>query len=298
MKHEHLIRLFGHSEFSPEVVELLTQLHVPGNRPEERVCWRNFNSAKWDLSFTFLSKNNYKFDYGPVAKEYIQEYDESILEEINFGGTGKGIVYPYSLPFGLNFGDSRDTVKEKVGIRKAESGQASYGSYLVFYTADYRLMTAFDFDEKLIWVRVKPYEINFLRKQELTRSLKSQNGNLDVKAVDRLTAFKESSPTAAWKERLSDGDTNFTAENIRAIETHLSLFIDQLCKATTERKAAAVYAAVKKLTIAINGVNNKHDGFIETLEREELGAYIHEAVRMTGFQLEDEVDLTEEWREW
>src|SRR5262245_5941037 len=116
MTYQDIFVLFGYSEFSPEIKELLPKLHIPSERPKESVCWRRFQSDKWDLSLTFLGKGNYRHDYGPV-KEYISDVDESFLEEINFGGTGKGIKYPHALPYDLNWEDSPESVQQKIPVK-------------------------------------------------------------------------------------------------------------------------------------------------------------------------------------
>lgn len=53
---------------------------------------------------------------------------------------------------------------------------------------------------------------------------------------------------------------------------------------------------VKEVVININELNDEHDHFIETMEREDLYEFIDTAARIAG--LESEEDITEEWREW
>ena len=113
MTYQDIINLFGHSELSPEVKEIFSILHITEDRPEMSISWRTYQSDKWDLSLNFRAKNNYKGDYGSVIKEYVTDYDESFLEEVNFGGTGKGVNYPYSLPYNLKWGDSTESVQKK-----------------------------------------------------------------------------------------------------------------------------------------------------------------------------------------
>ena len=52
-----------------------------------------------------------------------------------------------------------------------------------------------------------------------------------------------------------------------------------------------------KLVDTINKINDKY-GLIETLERDELGEWINILVRKTGIILDDNMDVTEEYREW
>lgn len=298
MTYQSIINLFGYSEFSPEVKAIFPKLHIPVDRPEMSICWRTFQSEKWDVALTFRAKNNYNCDYGPVMKEYTNENDESFLEEIIFGGTGRGIKYPDDLPFNLIFGDSPELVQQKISIKKSESRPASYGSYMVFNLEDYWLLTAFDFDKKLIWLRIKIHEQSFKRKRDLTKSLRLQNKNLSISNFHELQLLKKISPAVAWRIRMKDGDDNLTAKNIEESEKLLSAFLDKLLVATEQKNARSIFVAAKKVTQGFNKLNDRYNNFIETLEREELVDYIHKAIRMTGFKIEPEIDFTEEWREW
>jgi len=55
-----------------------------------------------------------------------------------------------------------------------------------------------------------------------------------------------------------------------------------------------VHTAIKKPVLAFN----RNSGFIETLERGELAAFMHSSVKLTGFQIDNKSDLSEQWREW
>lgn len=93
---------------------------------------------------------------------------------------------------------------------------------------------------------------------------------------------------------MADGDHLFTPKNIALTKKTLEQFIDQLADATKQKKASKIYSAIKKTVLAFN----RNSGFIETLEREDLVDFIHASVRLTGFVIDDNIDLTEQWREW
>ncbi len=57
-----------------------------------------------------------------------------------------------------------------------------------------------------------------------------------------------------------------------------------------------IMQVVKEVVVNINELNDEHDYFIETMEREDLYEFIDTAARIAG--LESEEDITEEWREW
>ena len=75
-------------------------------------------------------------------------------------------------------------------------------------------------------------------------------------------------------------------------------YLQTLTELTNQKKATNIYNSIKKIVRAINKINDKHDGFIETMEREELCDFINNVVRKTGLDIEPNIDLTEEWREW
>lgn len=57
-----------------------------------------------------------------------------------------------------------------------------------------------------------------------------------------------------------------------------------------------IMQVVKEVVVNINELNDEHDYFIETMEREDFYEFIDTAARIAG--LESEEDITEEWREW
>ncbi len=298
MTYQDIFNLFGHSEFSPYVKELLPKLYIPLERPEFSIGWRRFQSNKWDLSLRSTGKVNYQGDYGAFVKAYTYDHKECFFDEIKFGGTGKGIKYPHSLPFDLNWGDNAELVQQKIPIKKSESSSASYGSYMIFNFEDYSFLTAFDNSKELIWLRVKLLEKSFKCKRELTKSLRQQNKNLIIFNVNDFRVLNKKSPITAWTKRMKKGDNNLTIKNIEDSKYLLTAFLDNLLIATEQKKASLIYSAIRKVTQGFNKLNDKYPSFIETLEREELVDYIHDAIRMTGFKIESEIDLTVEWREW
>lgn len=298
MKPEEIISLFGFSEFSPEILLLFKNVGIYGERPVISVCWRTFKSQTWDLTLVFKGKNNYKSDYGPINKAYTDSNDESVLEEINFGSHKGEINYPFSLPYKWAFSDSADTVKNKIGLKGSESSKSSYGFYIIFYSEDHQFLTGFDNSGKLIWVRVMPLELSFKRKKLLAASLRKQNKNINTSALQQLIELKNNLPVIEWMKRLNEGDTSFTEANISDTGKLLNVFIGSLKTATESGNARAVFSATKKTVIGLNKLNEKYHTFIDTTEREELVEFIHKAISLTGFVIDEGLDLTEEWREW
>ena len=110
--------------------------------------------------------------------------------------------------------------------------------------------------------------------------------------------LKKSKPTSNWRHRLNDGDSIFNNSNILESETILDSFIDNLTIATKSKKASSIYTTAKKVTESFNKVNQKHNDFIGTKEREELVQFIENAIKLTGVKIDSGVDITEDWRQW
>jgi hypothetical protein len=93
---------------------------------------------------------------------------------------------------------------------------------------------------------------------------------------------------------MRSGDGGFTPELLQIF----SAFVDSVVKATKKRNATAIYSAVKSAVVGFNKLCKKHSGFIETVEREEIVEYLQAAVKLSGFLIEDGVDLTQDYRIW
>ena len=96
---------------------------------------------------------------------------------------------------------------------------------------------------------------------------------------------------------MAEGDDMFSEESITAVETALTEYVQTLCKTVQKKNATTVYNSMGKLVKKINKINDKY-GLIETMEREELCDWLNTLIRKTGLELEDNVDITDEYREW
>ena len=298
MTHQEIISLFGYSEYSPEIKQLFDSLHIPFQQSEMLISWRRYESETWDVELVFRAKNNFCFDYGDIKKAYTESYEEAFLEEINFGSHKGNINYPFSLPYNMVFSDEPEIVKNKISMKSSESSDASWGSYLQFNTEELQILTGFGNQKNLIWVRIRPLELAFKKKRELTKTLRQQNKNITAENTGQLVQLKNQSPIVAWRRRMDEGDNAFNEKCFSETGKILNTFIDTLVVAAEQKKANVIYSSIKKVIQSINKLNDKQHGFVETLEREELVDYIHNAVRLTGFKIDNGLDLTEEWREW
>ncbi len=258
-----------------------------------RVYHARTSNASSGIILRFEGRKRYILGYGPPAADSGDDSDELILIEFDVCDDS------FPLPFNLTFGDSADTIVTKIGRKaKEKSAEQSYGSAWKFQFDDFRLMAALNKQLQLIWIRVFKMNLSEKSRIELQRQLRDQRKNIKPENTETVAAFKKKLPTQAWKKRLAEGDEILNSRNIEETETILVEFIDKLVEYTIARKASNIFNAVPKLTRIINKLNVKFDDFIDSYEREELCAFINEAVRATGFNLTDDVDLTEEYRDW
>ena len=96
------------------------------------------------------------------------------------------------------------------------------------------------------------------------------------------------------------GDELFTEERLELCDKTLISFVNKLEKVdpNTGDRDEEIMKCVEAVVIAFNELNDENDYFIETMEREELAEFIDKAARAAGLEVEDESDITEEWREW
>ena len=173
----------------------------------------------------------------------------------------------------------------------------SYGTAYDAVFDEFRLIEALDTEGKLIWLRLFKLELYEKERIRLKTFLKTQNKNIDPNRIPEIQAFASEMPIPQWRKRMAEGDDMFSEESIAVVETTLTDYVQTLCDTVQKKNAATVYNSVGKLVRTINKINDKY-GLIETLERDELGEWINILVRKTGIILDDNMDVTEEYREW
>ncbi|MGN7384482.1 MULTISPECIES: hypothetical protein [unclassified Paenibacillus] len=108
-------------------------------------------------------------------------------------------------------------------------------------------------------------------------------------------------PTKLWRERMiedEDEDDFYTKESLLSCDKVLDDYLNQLVSLQENRNPEKIMKAVEETILALNDVNDEHDYFIETSEREELAEFIDKAARLAGLEIEEGHDITLEWREW
>lgn len=299
MTPEIILDLLGHSIHHPAVEELFNFFNI-SERPtatETRhgISIPTLYNHPMGVYLSFTTAVGYENTYGSLKSKFTEDRFEVVLNEVYFGGE----KYPHPFPFGILKDDDLDSISKKIGSKPWEKRAVDNIDWVCeFLTADLKVLFRIKDKSKLVFIKAFPIDLAALKKIELRKSLKSQNKNISDNKKQELIALKNELPTIKWATDMQEGDDCFTPENIRESEKVFLEFIDQLITATTKKNASQVYTVVKKATKSFNKLQKKHDGFIETLERDQIIEFFEKAVRLTGFELKEGIDLTQEFREW
>lgn len=300
-----LTELLGKSILSDDLRSFMIQFDLPTNP----VLHLDFSGNAYDTSsdnknkgiyLNFDGYTRYKPQYGEPFKRFDTSKDELFLDEItvdsDFSQNRK--PSPIELPFNLQFGDTKEIVLQKLNKKPYDKSQTSYGYCWWTLFEEFRILTAISPEFELIWVRIMKLTLDEKEKVKLKKYLSQQNKNIKSDNTKQILEYIDKLPTTEWKRRKNDGDDLFTEKGIASVETILKDYLITLADLTIQKKAANIYNSVKKVTTALNKISYKNEGFIETMEREELCEFINAVVRETGLDIDKDIDLTEEWREW
>jgi hypothetical protein len=282
------------------MIALLKDLKL-GSPPEPNLIGiSTLEDKKNGMYFEFTPKKFFEKTYGVPKSTFQDSSDELILLEVTFDNdfAKNKKLFEIPLPYHLQTGDSADRICQKLDKKPDEKSKSNHYDEIqhdyYFYKDDFKILIKLDCNLNLLWFRIGIINLSEKYKMKLKQSLSEQNKNLSSDNIPLVVKQKENSPVRQWEKRTNDGDSLHTPQNIALTKKIVEQFIDQLSDATQLRNATKVYAAIKKVVLAFN----KNSSFIETLEREELVGFIHASVRLTGFVLDDNIDLTEQWREW
>lgn len=297
METNYILELFGHSIYHPELDKILKDFDAICKDKSKLNRYDSIKSKITGVTFTFWFKEFYNQMIDTPKSVYRpKNEDEVILYEITFSKKeGADVVWP----FGINFGDNADTVTNKIGFKPFSKGKNFINEHTwTYYNDKFEIMPVFDDKLNIIWLRIWALNKVDKKKIELKENLKRQNKNIIIDNIEEINKLKIQKPTTAWLQRLKEGDSIFTHSNIRESEIILDSFIDNLVIATKSKKASSIYSTVKKVTEHFNKANQKHNDFIDTMEREELVGFIENAIKLTGFKITNGIDITEDWRQW
>jgi len=307
MPHNYnLSELLGHSVSSKDYIEFAANFNFITKDKIEYDYQNNIWSAEMrdndnGIFLEFYGHKRYKSIFG--EPEFIKDpkVDELILKEITVDNlySEKKKLPDVKLPFDICFGDDKETLinKFKKGPYERRFG-SSYSFAWWFQFDNFRLLTALDQDYKLIWVRFIRLTIDEKEKIKVKKDLAQQKKNINPYNANSILEYSKKLPTIEWKKRKDEGDEIFTDKAISDAENILTNYLESIAEFTKAKKASNIYNSIKKVVSALNKINDKNNGFIDTMEREELCDFINAIVRMTGLKIDASIDLTEQWREW
>ena len=297
--------LLGRPIHSPEIKEFFAKYHLPQNPNLEydaygNLFWVPVNNEEKTIRCLFTGYVRYAPAYGEPIGNYNKEKDQLILHQITIDSENapNGKISDINLPFGLNIGDDKKTIEQKIGKKLTGKSLANDGgSFYEPFFDEFRLLLALDSKEQLRRLMLFKLELYEKERIRLKAFLKSQNKNIDPNRIPEIQAFLSEIPIPEWRQRMAEGDDMFSEESITAVETTLTEYVQTLCEAMQKKNATTVYNSMGKLVKKLNKINDKY-GLIETMEREELCEWLNTLIRKTGLELADNVDITDEYREW
>ncbi|MEH6449446.1 MAG: hypothetical protein V7765_12300 [Oleispira sp.] len=306
MINDSIIDFIGHSIMSNDLVDQLknhefsTSLKPILNKFGGAVYSAESINANKDIELVFWQNDRFTSNYG--IPSFLQD---SISDEMVLAGVHYNLDYQNNrnilsieMPFSLQILDDEKTIIEKIGCKPSSRDVCPWGNAWFVYFQGLFLVVRLSHDNKLIGLSVTRQVSEYRKQVELKQELKLQKKNIKPENAIKVLACRDRLPTSNWKSRVQDGDEEFTGNSISDVEDILVEFILNLSDYTAQKKHLPIYNSVKKIVKLINAANRKNDGFIDTLEREELCEFINSAIRKTGFTLDETTDLTEQWRDW
>ena len=105
--------------------------------------------------------------------------------------------------------------------------------------------------------------------------------------------FKASLPTLSWRKQLREGSEFFTEAAIADSEATLGRFLERLDAAAGDQ--TAMLPLFQEAVLAFDALNDQHDYFVETMEREELAQFFIDVADAVGLEHQGD-EVTEQWR--
>lgn len=293
-----ILDLFGHSVYDPRIDALLEKCDASCDDKSLLDRYASIDSKSLGVSLWFWWKGYYRDQIAePLGTVEPDDSMEVVLYELRL--TPQGLANA-KLPFGLSFPATPDSVTEAMGRKPFSKSKNFVGEpFWTYYDDRFELLVIFEANGEA----VRCYKIFALKQHErhklqLLESLKEQKRNILPERIPEIESAIDRLPTSAWERRRKAGDKQFTVAGITAVRQVFEAFIASVAKATKTKNGKSIYTAVTKATKAINKVARQHPRLIETMEREEIIDFFNATVRLTGFELDESFDLTEEHRSW
>lgn len=312
---DKLIQLMGYSIAHPDLIQIFEDLKLKKDFDfgTADFLMRSYksqlnNDDGFEVYAKSINRKDFLRKYGKEQFATNPKGNEQIFFEFSLNHNDNlELSKRISLPFNLQYGDDSETIIEKIGQKPNE--KFSYAKIYTderhkekngywFVLENFRILVALDAEFRLVWMRCTYLELEERKARELKKQLKQENKNIKPENKELILSSMNRLPTAQWRIRMADGDNMFTTQAIDDIENELKIFIERLATATEKKNATTILGSIKKVVLAINKQNMKHNNVVETMEREELCLFILELTKTAGFFAESEIDFTEEWREW
>ena len=252
------------------------------------------------LVMTFVRAADYDAEFARRAAT--KRRTDWVVSEVDLLGKGSNTkstrAYPHALPFGLAFGDIGDAIIAKIGQRPSARDKGVGYAHAWWFRIDHtKVLAALDARKALSWLRFVPLDRDTARALARKATLATENAHLIPTCAAALAAVDKKRPTVAWRKRAAR-DPAFTKAALAAADALLDAYREALVAAARKKSAAGVLAAVKRVVLGFNALNQRHGQMIETLEREELAAHLERLTSATGYRIQKSEDITAEWRAW
>ena len=283
-----LLNLFGYSIHSKEMKNILDSLKCS---PLDEY----WDMRKGECRISFTDKKNFNNLHGNLMVSVGENepiFDFMIIYDVEtFEKESPNIHLPYSLKANL----TKEEVREKIGIAPYEKYSIylpeSKEGFIEYYDCENFVVQAeYDDKNRLVELQFKKMWLEEREKLNFNKSIKKQRKNIQPEFAEKVLSAKKDIPDLSF-------GTEDNLEFAKKIEKELNIFVDNCVRYTKSRNPKAIYNSVKKVVEKINDINYEY-ALIGTLERETICEYIDEVVKLTGFEISEEIDITEKWREW
>lgn len=293
IKLDSLVNCLGHSINSKEFIHTIKELEC--SKIDESWDIRNQQNT---FRISFNHKSDYLNRIGIPQNLTTSLDNEPIVYYIIFKDLNlfKNKTPNLELPFSLNAGNTKEEVHKKIGIKpydkqKIYLPEMKEGSLEYFDCPNFQVQAWYDNHNCLFELMFNQITLEERSKIEFEKKIKQQKKNILPEFAERVESSKKEIPDLTYRNIANK-------ELSKKIKKELLIFIENCSKYTKSRNPKAIINSVKKTVEKINEINCEGIGIIETIERETICEFINDVVKRTGFQNSEEIDITEEWREW
>ncbi|GGD30846.1 hypothetical protein [Flavobacterium orientale] len=288
-----LVNCLGYSINSDEFKNTIKYLNC-SNLDES---W-NIRNKEETFRISFHYKSDHENRIATPKGVTTSKDDEPIVYYISFKDLVEfeNLTPNLKLPYSLKANDSKKEVHRKIGLKpyykqKIYLPEMKEGSLESFDCPNFEVESWYDENDCLYKLLFGKITMEERGKMEFDKKIKEQLKYIQPEFVERVKQLKNEIPDLTF-----GSDTNKILAN--KIENELAVFVENCTKYTKSRNPKAIINSVKNVVEKINDINCEGIGLIETIEREAICEFIDEVLKSTGLQNINEIDITEEWREW